>query len=424
MYFSERRNFFLERTIMAENELIAGLDLGSTKVCAIVAEQTEDGIDVIGIGSVPCKGLRKGVIINIETTIQAIQAAIDQVETMAGCEVGVVYAGISGTHVRGFNNDSRVATTDHEVCPGDVRRVLEQAKAVPLKEDVKIIHVLPQEYRVDEHDGIKQPVGMNGVSLEARVHIVTAASAAVQNIIKCAERCDLQVAEVVLQSLASAEAVLYPDEKEIGVALIDIGGGKSDILVYVNDAVVYTGAIPIGGINLTNDVSAGLHAPISEAERLKVKYGCACTSMIQSNETIEVPSVGGRAPRTMPREELVQYIEPRVEEIIYAAHHVLAETGFIDMLASGVVICGGATQLDGMQELAEHIMGMPVRRGSPIGIGGLVDVVKSPTYATAVGLVKYGAAKLRAGAGDDERKVRVSGRPWSSKLGGWIREVF
>lgn len=409
---------------MAESELIAGLDLGTTKVCAIVAEQTEDGIDIVGIGSVPSKGLKKGVVVNIESTVQAIRAAVDQVETMAGCEVGVVYAGIAGSHVRGFNKEGFVAITDREVTEADVHRVLEQSKAIPLRGDGQVLHVLPQEYIVDEQDGIKQPVGMNGVRLEARVHVVTAASASVQNIIKCAERCNLNVAEVVLEPLASAEAVLSEDEKEIGVALIDVGGGTTDIIVYADGAVIHTSVIPIGGINLTNDIATGLRTPIAEAERIKIKYGCASVEMIDPAETIEVPSVGGRPPRSLPREVLVQIIEPRVEEIFSAVAHLLNETGFIEMLASGIVITGGATQLDGMSELAEKIVGLPARRGNPIGIGGLVDVVRSPTYATAIGLVKYGAQKVRESELEEAHMIRVPGRAWGSKLSSWIREVF
>ncbi len=409
---------------MAENQLIAGLDLGTSKVCAIVAEQNEDGLDVVGIGSVPSKGLKKGVIVNIESTVQAIRSAVDQVETMAGCEVGVVYAGIAGSHVRGMNKEGFVAVSDREVGDTDVRRVMEQCRAIPLKNDGQVIHVLPQEYVVDEQDGIKLPVGMSGVRLEARVHVVTAATAAVQNIIKCAERCNLNVAEVVLEPLASAGAVLSEDEKEIGVAMIDIGGGTTDIIVYVDGAVVHTSVIPIGGINLTNDIASGLRTPLAEAERIKIKYGCASIGMIDPEETIEVPSVGGRPPRVLPREVLVQIIEPRVEEIFSAAHHLLNETGFADMLASGVVMCGGATLLDGMPELAEQIMGLPVRRGHPTGIGGLVDVVKSPAYATAVGLVKHGAGELLKGYPEEEHTVRAHSRPWSSKLGNWFREVF
>jgi cell division protein FtsA len=405
---------------MAENELVAGLDIGTSKVCAVVAEQTKDGIDVVGMGSVPSKGLKKGVVVNIESTVQAIRAAVDQVETMAGCDVGVVYAGIGGSHVRGMNKEGFVAVTDREVKESDVKRVLEQCRAIPLHGDVQVIHVLPQQFVVDEQDGIRLPVGMSGGRLDAHVHVVTAASTSVQNIIKCAERCDLHVAEVVLQPLASAEAVLSEDEKEIGVALLDIGGGTTDVIVYVDGAVVHTSVIPIGGINLTNDIAQGLRTPVAEAERIKIKYGCASSRMIDADETIEVPSVGGRQPRVLARETLAQIIEPRVEEIFSAAHHRLVETGYYDMLASGIVLCGGATLLDGMPELGESLMGLPVRRGVPTGIGGLADVVRSPSYATAVGLVKYGAARVRAAAKEK------STRPVKSTLGKgrWIYKWF
>lgn len=414
---------------MSDNEIIAGLDLGTTKVCAIVAEVTDDGLDIIGIGSVPSKGLRKGVVVNIESTVQAIKAAIEQAETMAGVEIASVYAGIAGSHVRGINQDGVAAISTREVSEEDVRRVLDQAKAIPLPGDRQVIHVLPQEYIVDDQDGIREPVGMSGVRLEARVHLVTASSAAAQNIIKCAERCDLHVAETVLEPLASAHAVLSDDEKEIGVALIDIGGGTTDLIIHVDGAVVHTSVIPIGGISLTNDIATGLRTPMAEAERIKIKYGCAATSMVDEEETIEVPSVGGRAPRILPRHVLCQIIEPRVEEIFQAVAHVIAETGFADMLASGAVITGGTTQLDGMPELAEQILGLPVRRGAPIGVGGLMDVVKSPAYATGVGLVKYGAARLRHAPQVIEEhvplKMAANGGPgWGGRLGQWFREVF
>jgi cell division protein FtsA len=413
---------------MSDNEIIAGLDLGTTKVCAIVAEVTDDGLDIIGIGSVPSKGLRKGVVVNIESTVQAIKAAIEQAETMAGVEIASVYAGIAGSHVRGFNQEGVAAIATREVSEEDVRRVLEQAKAIPLPGDRQVIHVLPQEYIVDDQDGIREPVGMSGVRLEARVHLVTAASAAAQNIIKCCERCDLHVAETVLEPLASAHAVLSEDDKEIGVALIDIGGGTTDLIIHVDGAVVHTSVIPIGGINLTNDIATGLRTPMAEAERIKIKYGCAATSMVDEEETIEVPSVGGRAPRVLPRAILCQIIEPRVEEIFQAVQHVIAETGFADMLASGAVITGGTTQLDGMPELAEQILGLPVRRGAPIGVGGLMDVVKSPAYSTGVGLVKYGAARLRQAPAIEERppmKIAAEARTgWGGRLGQWFREVF
>ena len=408
---------------MAENEIIAGLDLGTTKVCAIVAEQTEDGLDVIGIGSVPSKGLRKGVVINIESTVQAIRAAIDQAETMAGVDIHTVFAGVAGSHVRGMNQDGVAAIGAREVSQTDVDRVLEQAKAIPLPGDRQVIHVLPQEYIVDDQDGVKEPIGMSGVRLEARVHVVTAATPSVQNIIKCAERCELDVPEVVLQPLASANAVLSEDEKEIGVALIDIGGGTTDIILYVDGAVVHTAVIPIGGINLTSDVAQGLRTPMAEAERIKIKYGCASTTMIDPDETIEVPSVGGRAPRVIERRMLGDIIEPRVEEIFEACRHVIEETGYLEMLASGAVITGGTTLLDGMPEIAETSLGLPVRRGVPTGIGGLIDVVRSPAYATGVGLAKYGAGRLRHDQPYEEMGA-IEGPVKLGRIGQWLREVF
>ena len=410
---------------MADNEIIAGLDLGTTKVCAIVAEQTDDGLDIIGIGSVPSKGLKKGVVVNIESTVQAIKAAIEQAETMAGCEIRTVYAGVAGSHVRGMNKDGVAAIPHREVDSTDVERVLEQAKAFPLPSDRQVLHVLPQEYIVDEQDGIKEPIGMNGVRLQARVHVVTAATPSVQNIIKCAERCGLHVAEVVLEPLASADAVLSDDEKEIGVALIDIGGGTTDIVVYVNGAVVHTSVVPLGGLSLTNDVAQGLRTPVAEAERIKIRYGCASTALVDQEETIEVPSVGGRPPRVLPRHVLCQIIEPRVDEIFSAVRHVINETGFSEMLAAGAVITGGTTMLDGMPELAEQVLGLPVRRGAPMGVGGLADVVKSPAYATGVGLVKYGAQKLRVSPKVLEKlEVSQVSPNIGRKIGAWFKEVF
>lgn len=411
---------------MATGDIIAGLDLGTTKVCAIVAEQTEDGLDIIGIGSVPSKGLKKGVVVNIESTVQAIKAAVEQAETMAGVEINTVYAGVAGSHVRGMNKDGVAAIQTREVTSDDVTRVLEQAKAIPLPGDRQVLHVLPQEYIVDDQDGIKEPVGMSGVRLEARVHMVTAATTSVANIIKCAQRCNLHVPEVVLQPLASADAVLSDDEKEIGVVLIDIGGGTTDIIIYVDGAVVHTSVIPIGGINLSSDIATGLRTPMAEAERIKIKYGCSSTSMIDPEETIEVPSVGGRPPRILPRQVLCEIIEPRVEEIFQAARHVIVETGFSDMLASGAVITGGTTLLDGMSEHAEAILNLPVRRGLPTGIGGLMDVVRSPAYATGVGLVKYGAARLGNDQSveleDEVYEARAAGI--GSRISSWFREVF
>ncbi len=413
-------------SVFTDNEVIAGLDLGSTKVSVIVAEQTDDGVDIIGIGSVPCAGLKKGVVVNIDATVRAIKSAIEQAETMSGVKINTVYAGIAGSHVTGMNKEGVAAIANREVAPSDVERVLEQAKAIPLPGDRQVLHVLPQEYIVDGHDGIPEPIGMSGVRLEARCHLVTAASHAVENIIKCAERVNLHVAEVVLEPLASASAVLSADEREIGAVLIDIGGGTTDVIVYVDGAVVHTSVIPIGGINLTNDVASGLRTPVAEAERIKIKYGCAMTSMVDDEETIEVPSVGGRGPRVLPRRVLAEIIEPRVEEIFHAVRHVIHESGYVDLLSSGAVLTGGATMLDGIAEMAEQVIGLPVRRGGPQGVGGLVDVVKSPAYATGVGLVKYGAEQLRQTrvVHDVIAEMAPPRRSVGGRIGQWFREVF
>jgi cell division protein FtsA len=409
----------------SDNEVIAGLDLGSTKVTVIVAEQTDDGVDIIGIGSVPCSGLKKGVVVNIDATVRAIRAAIEQAETMSGVKIDTVYAGIAGSHVTGLNTEGVAAIANREVTQADVDRVLEQAKAIRITSDRQVLHVLPQQFIVDGHDGIPEPIGMSGVRIEARCHLVTAASHAVENIIKCAERVNLHVAEVVLEPLASAAAVIDSAEREIGVCLVDIGGGTTDIIIYVDGAVVFTSVIPIGGINLTNDIASGLRTPVAEAERLKMKYGCASAAMVDEDETIEVPSVGGRGPRGLSRRVLAEIIEPRVEEIFQAVRHVIHESGYVDMLSSGVVITGGSTLLDGMPEMAEQVLGLPVRRGAPQGVGGLVDVVKSPAYATGVGLVKYGADQLRLGAKPTEEVMEVPvQRSIGGRIGQWFREVF
>jgi cell division protein FtsA len=412
-------------SMFTDHEVIAGLDLGSTKVTVIVAEQNDDGVDIIGIGSVPCAGLKKGIVVNIDATVRAIKAAIEQAETMSGVKINTVYAGIAGSHVTGMNKEGVAAIANREVAQSDIDRVLEQARAIPLPGDRQVLHVLPQEYIVDGHDGIPEPIGMNGVRLEARCHLVTAATHAVENIIKCAERVNLHVAEVVLEPLASAAAVLSPDEREIGVALVDIGGGTTDVVIYVDGAIVHTSVIPIGGINLTNDVASGLRTPVAEAERIKMKYGCASTAMVDEDETIEVPSVGGRGPRVLSRRVLAEIVESRVEEIFQAVRHVIHESGYVDMLASGVVITGGSTLLDGMAELAEQVLSLPVRRASPQGVGGLIDVVKSPCYATGVGLVKYGAEQLQKSrmAADDFNDLPVRGS-FGGRIGQWFREVF
>jgi cell division protein FtsA len=377
-------------------EIIVGLDIGTTKIACIAGEVTDEGVDIIGIGTAPSKGLRRGVVVNIDTTVSSIQAAIDECENMAGCQISTVFAAISGAHVRGLNSHGIVAVKDREVRDADVARVIDAAKAVAIPMDREVLHVLPQQYVIDDQDGIRDPLGMAGVRLEAKVHIVTTAVTSAQNVVKCANRCGLQVADIVLEPLASAQAVLEDDERELGVALIDLGGGTCDIAVFADGAIVHTAVLPLGGGHVTNDIATVLRTPLDSAEKIKRRYGCAMRSMVSDSETMEVPSVGGRGPRVLPRVTLVEIIEPRIEEIFEHVKRELMRSGYADSLAAGVVLTGGATSLEGTAEVAEHVLGLPTRRGMPGKVGGLVDVVKSPAYSTGVGLVRYGAAQGRA----------------------------
>lgn len=377
------------------DNLIVGLDIGTTKICAIVGNLTEDGIDIVGIGTSPSRGLRKGVVINIESTVGAIQKALREAELMAGCEIKTVFAGIAGGHIKGFNSQGVIAIKNREVNNEDVRRVIDAAKAIAIPMDREVIHILPQEFIIDDQDGIKEPLGMSGVRLEAKVHIVTGAVASAQNIIKSCNRAGVDVADIVLEQLASSEAVLSADEKELGVALVDIGGGTTDLAIYVDGAIKHTAVLSLGGNHLTNDIAVGLRTPMAEAEKIKHTYGCCLTSKVGKDETIEVPSVGGREARILSRQLLAEILEPRVEEIFTLVNREIVKSGFEDLIASGVVITGGTCILDGMPELAEQIFNLPTRRGVPRDIGGLVDVVNSPIYATGVGLVKYGSRNMQ-----------------------------
>ena len=387
------------------SDIIVGLDIGTTKIAAVVGELRPDGLDIIGIGTHPSRGLKKGVIVNIDSTVASIKQAILEAESMSGCEISQVYVGIAGGHIKGVNSTGTVAVKDREVRSPDVAKVLELARAIALPVDRHIVHVLPQEYKIDGQDGVREPMGMCGVRLEARVHIVTAAAAA-QNIIKCCTRCDLEVLDIVLEPLASGEAVLEEDEKGLGVALVDIGGGTTDIAVFMEGAVAHTSVIPIGGHQLTSDIAFGLRTPPHEAEKIKIRAGCALASMVPEDETLEVASVGGRSPRVLSRHALCRdIIQPRIEEIFSFVKADLQRLGCEDLLASGAVITGGATQMPGMTELAEEILGLPVRRGMPKGVGGLAEVVRSPTFSTAVGLVHYGLSRM-AGAHVSENAKR------------------
>lgn len=404
-----------------KGDLIVGLDIGTTKICCLVGEVTPEGIDVIGIGTQPSRGLRKGVVINIDATVASIRRAVEEAELMAGCEISSVYAGIAGGHIRGFNSQGVVAVKDKEVRAGDVARVIDAARAINIPQDREILHVLPQEFIIDEQDGIREPLGMSGVRLEAKVHVVTAAASSAQNIVKCCARTGLTVADIVLEPLASAEAVLADEEKELGVALVDIGGGTTDVAIFANGAIQHTCVIPLGGNHLTNDIAVGLRTPMQEAERIKVKYGSAQGALLDREETIEVPSVGGRAPRILARRVLSEIIEPRIEELFQLVQREIQKAGQEDLLASGIVLTGGTTLLHGIPELAEEVLGLPVRRGLPRGIGGLVDVVKSPQHATAVGLLHFGAKR---GKGPQAWAQPGEGASVRERFLGWFRELF
>ncbi|HXW60314.1 MAG TPA: cell division protein FtsA [Myxococcota bacterium] len=371
---------------------IVGLDIGTTKICALIGEKKADGsIDIRGIGTSPSRGLRKGVVVNIESTVQSIKKAVLEAQAMANLPISSVYAGIAGGHIRGINSHGIVAVKEGEVKAGDIERVIDAARAVAIPVDREVIHVLPQEFIIDDQDGIKEPLGMSGVRLECKVHIVTGAVTSTQNIIKCAERCGIAVKDIVLQQLASSYAVLSEDEKELGVALVDIGGGTIDIAIFFNGSIQHTSVVAIGGQHFTNDIAIGLRTPQESAELIKKRYGTASTNGEYLDELIEVPSIGNRPDRMLKRQILAEILEPRVRETFEMIAREIERVRLTELLASGIVITGGSSLLPGMVEIAEEIIGVPVRLGIPKGVGGLMDVVKSPVYATGVGLVLYGA---------------------------------
>jgi len=374
-----------------EQNLIVGLDIGTSKVVAIVGEVGEDGgIEVVGIGSHPSRGLKKGVVVNIESTVHSIQRAVEEAELIAGCDISSVYTGIAGSHVRSLNSQGIVRVRDREVTAGDVERVMDAARAVAIPADQKILHILPQEFLIDGQEGIRQPVGMFGVRLEARVHMVTGAVSAAQNIVKCVQRCGLEVDDIVLEQLASSYSVLTDDEKELGTCIVDIGGGTTDIAVFLGGAIQHTAVIPIAGDQVTNDIAVSMRTPMQYAEEIKIKYACALSQLANPDETIEVPSFGERPPRRLARQTLAEIVEPRFEELFGLIREELRRSGFEDLMAAGVVITGGSAKMEGAVELAEEVFHMPVRLGSPQYVTGLVDVVRNPIYATGVGLLLYG----------------------------------
>ncbi len=380
-----------------DKNLIVGLDIGTSKVVAIVGEISGDEVEIIGLGSSRSRGLKKGVVVNIESTVHSIQRAVEEAELMAGCEIHSVYAGIAGSHIRSLNSHGIVAIRDHEVAMGDVDRVIDAARAVALPADQKILHILPQEFVIDHQEGVKEPIGMSGVRLEAKVHMVTGAVSAAQNIIKCVRRCGLEVDDVILEQLASSYAVLTEDEKELGICLVDIGGGTTDIAVFTDGAIHHTAVIPIAGDQVTNDIAVALRTPTQHAEDIKVQYACALTQLANPEETIDVPSVGERPSRRLARQTLAEVVEPRYEELLTLIQAELRRSGFEDLVAAGVVLTGGSSKMEGVVELAEEIFHMPVRLGMPQHISGLVDVVKNPIYSTGVGLLLFGRKQMQEG---------------------------
>ncbi|MFP3870122.1 MAG: cell division protein FtsA [Syntrophobacteria bacterium] len=377
---------------MAKNEkLVVGLDIGTTKICAVVGEVNPEGVNIVGIGTHPSVGLRKGVVVNIESTVESIKRAVEEAELMAGCEINSVYVGIAGGHVQGFNSHGVIAVKNREVTQQDIDRVIDAAQAVAIPFDREVIHILAQEYIIDDQRGIQNPLGMSGVRLEAKVHIVTGAVTSAQNIVRCCNRSGLDVCDIVLESLASAESVLTPQERQLGVALVDFGGGTSDLAIFSDISIRHSSVLALGGNNLTTDIAVGLRTPMEEAEKIKLRYGCALTSMIEKDETIQVPSVGGGNSRVLSRQILGEILEPRVEEVCSMLHRELIRSTLSDLVASGLVITGGSAMLPGLGDVAEQIFNMPVRTGMPQRVGGLVDVVNNPMYATGVGLTLYGA---------------------------------
>jgi cell division protein FtsA len=410
-------------TKKSDKDLIVGLDIGTSKVVAIVAAPIFDAgpsdnkLEIIGIGTHPARGMKKGVVVNIESTVQSIQRAVEEAELMAGCQIHSVYAGIAGSHIRSLNSHGTVAIRDKEVTQGDIERVLDAAKAVHFPGDQQLLHVMPQEYIIDNQEGIREPIGMSGVRLEAKVHLITGAVSAAQNISKCIERCGLSVDGIILEQMASSYSVLEQDEKELGVCLVDIGGGTTDIAIYVDGAIRHTAVIPIAGDQVTNDIAVALRTPTQYAEEIKMKYACALTQLAREDETIEVPSVGDRPPRQLARQTLAEVVEPRYEELLLLVQAELRRSGFEELLAAGVVLTGGSSKMEGVIELAEEVFHLPVRLGLPQHVGGLVEAVRNPIHATGVGLLLFGnqmetTGKTETKAGSDLRDMLARMKSW------------
>jgi cell division protein FtsA len=406
-----------------DRNLIVGLDIGTSKVVAIVAEVSpENRLEVIGIGSSASRGLKRGVVVNIESTVQSIQRAIEEAELMAGCEINTVFTGIAGSHVRSLNSHGIVAIRDKEVSASDVERVIDAARAVAIPADQRVLHVLPQEFVIDSQEGIREPIGMAGVRLEAKVHLVTGAVSAAQNIVKCVQRCGLSVEDIVLEQLASSYAVLTEDEKELGVCIVDMGGGTTDIAVFCGGAIQHTAVIPIAGAQVTNDIAVSLRTPAQYAEEIKIKYACALSQLANPDETIEVPSVGDRPPRRLARQTLAEVVEPRYEELFHLVRKELRRSGFEELIAAGIVLTGGSAKMEGAIDLAEEVFHMPVRLGVPQYVEGLADVVRNPIHATGVGLLLYGRESIQTKA--EAAAAKIGFTSVLQKMKSWFQGNF
>ncbi|ARN74723.1 cell division protein FtsA [Oceanicoccus sagamiensis] len=407
-----------------DNKMIVGLDIGTSKVVAIVGAISDEGtLEIVGIGSHPSRGLKKGVVVNIESTVQSIQRAVEEAELMAGCQIHSVYAGIAGNHIRSLNSHGIVAIRDREVYQLDLERVIDAAQAVAIPADQKVLHILPQEYVIDTQEGIKEPLGMSGVRLEAKVHLVTCAVNAAQNIEKCIRRCGLEVEDIILEQLASSYAVLTDDERELGVCLVDIGGGTTDIAIFTEGAIRHTGVIPIAGDQVTNDIAMALRTPTQNAEEIKIKYACALTQLAGAEETIKVPSVGERPPRDLSRQALAEVVEPRYDELFTLVQAELRRSGYEDVIAAGIVLTGGTSKMEGVVELAEEIFHTPVRIGTPQDdVEGLKDIVRNPIYSTGVGLLQYGLKQQNGGEIKASKPQQTAGL--FSRAKDWFQNNF
>ena len=404
------------------NNFIVGLDIGTSKVCAVVGAIKDDTIEIIGLGQAKSNGLRRGVIVNIEGTVHSIMEAIKEAESMSGIKIDSVFTGIAGSHIKGFNSHGVIAVKGEEITKSDIERVIDAARAVAIPADREVLHIIPQDFIVDGQDGIKDPIGMSAVRLEAEVHIITGAVASAQNIIKACNRAGLNVQDIIIEQLASAEAVLNSDERELGVALVDIGAGTTDIAVFQNETIIHTGVITIAGDHITNDIAVGLRTPIESAENIKIEHGCAMKTLIENDEVIKVPGIGGRKPQEIPKTLLTDIIEPRVEELFMLVKREIMKSGIYDSLASGVVLTGGTAIMEGIVELGENIFEMPVRRGFPKIQHGLADLVKSPMYATSVGLLLFGAKNIQKNIFPKREKKTFDNV--FNRMKEWFKEFF